>query len=207
MCASGSTVPLGSVACCRWQSAQTRTVLNGWVSESASLLGRIACVPWHVVQVGASGAPRARASACEPRSNVTRAASWQDRAQPTGSSVRACGSAPTSNYTLSTVQEQQQAREKTRQRQWQTSIFFGDDSTAGNKQRSNDMWSTTNQRNNVGMQEQYRSALTRHQERTLLDIMIHEHGMSVRDYAINENKISDIEEYILEWFNKNGSLF
>ena len=36
---------------------------------------------------------------------------------------------------------------------------------------------------------------------------IHEHGMSVRDYAVNENKISDIEEYILEWFNKNGSLF
>jgi uncharacterized protein YutD len=31
--------------------------------------------------------------------------------------------------------------------------------------------------------------------------------MSVRDYAVNENKISDIEEYILEWFNKNGSLF
>ena len=36
---------------------------------------------------------------------------------------------------------------------------------------------------------------------------IHEYGMSVRDYSINESKLNDAEEYILEWFNKNGTLF
>tara|TARA_B100000795_G_C22703950_1_gene400790 strand:+ start:164 stop:622 length:459 start_codon:yes stop_codon:yes gene_type:complete len=36
---------------------------------------------------------------------------------------------------------------------------------------------------------------------------VHDHGMSVRDYAVSENNITDVEEYILEWFNKNGSLF
>ena len=36
---------------------------------------------------------------------------------------------------------------------------------------------------------------------------IHEYGMSVRDYSINESKLNNAEEYILEWFNKNGSLF
>tara|TARA_B100000767_G_scaffold50187_1_gene45276 strand:- start:403 stop:861 length:459 start_codon:yes stop_codon:yes gene_type:complete len=36
---------------------------------------------------------------------------------------------------------------------------------------------------------------------------IHEYGMSVRDYSINESKLNNAEEYILEWFNKNGTLF
>ena len=36
---------------------------------------------------------------------------------------------------------------------------------------------------------------------------IHEYGMSVRDYSINESKLNNTEEYILEWFNKNGTLF
>jgi len=36
---------------------------------------------------------------------------------------------------------------------------------------------------------------------------IHEKGMSVRDYAVNESKLKNVEEYILEWFNQNGTLF
>lgn len=36
---------------------------------------------------------------------------------------------------------------------------------------------------------------------------IHEYGMSIRDYSINESKLNNAEEYILEWFNKNGTLF
>ena len=36
---------------------------------------------------------------------------------------------------------------------------------------------------------------------------IHEYGMSVRDYSINESKLNNAEDYILEWFNKNGTLF
>jgi hypothetical protein len=31
--------------------------------------------------------------------------------------------------------------------------------------------------------------------------------MSVRDYAVNESKLKNVEEYILEWFNQNGTLF
>ena len=36
---------------------------------------------------------------------------------------------------------------------------------------------------------------------------IHERGMSVRDYSINETSLKNVEEYILEWFNENGTLF
>ncbi|MBT4911626.1 MAG: YcgN family cysteine cluster protein [Alphaproteobacteria bacterium] len=36
---------------------------------------------------------------------------------------------------------------------------------------------------------------------------IHKKGMSVRDYAVNESKLKNVEEYILEWFNQNGTLF
>ena len=36
---------------------------------------------------------------------------------------------------------------------------------------------------------------------------IHEKGMSVRDYAVNESSLKNVEEYILEWFNQNGTLF
>jgi len=36
---------------------------------------------------------------------------------------------------------------------------------------------------------------------------IHENGMSVRDYAVNESGLKNVEEYILEWFNQNGTLF
>lgn len=36
---------------------------------------------------------------------------------------------------------------------------------------------------------------------------IHERGMSVRDYSVNESSLKNVEEYILEWFNENGTLF
>jgi len=36
---------------------------------------------------------------------------------------------------------------------------------------------------------------------------IHERGMSVKNYSINEKDIKDVNEYILDWFNNNGSLF
>jgi uncharacterized cysteine cluster protein YcgN (CxxCxxCC family) len=36
---------------------------------------------------------------------------------------------------------------------------------------------------------------------------IHKKGMSVRNYAVNESKLKNVEEYILEWFNQNGTLF
>jgi len=36
---------------------------------------------------------------------------------------------------------------------------------------------------------------------------IHERGMSVRDCSVNESSLKNVEEYILEWFNENGTLF
>lgn len=36
---------------------------------------------------------------------------------------------------------------------------------------------------------------------------IHERGMSVRDCSVNESSLKNVEEYILEWFNQNGTLF
>ena len=36
---------------------------------------------------------------------------------------------------------------------------------------------------------------------------IHEEGMSVKNYSINEKDIKDVNQYILDWFNNNGSLF
>ena len=36
---------------------------------------------------------------------------------------------------------------------------------------------------------------------------IHEEGMSVKNYSVNEKDIKDVNEYILDWFNNNGSLF
>jgi len=36
---------------------------------------------------------------------------------------------------------------------------------------------------------------------------IHERGMSVKNLSISEKDISDVNEYILDWFNNNGSLF
>ena len=36
---------------------------------------------------------------------------------------------------------------------------------------------------------------------------IHERGMSVKNFSISEKDISDVNEYILDWFNNNGSLF
>ena len=31
--------------------------------------------------------------------------------------------------------------------------------------------------------------------------------MSVKNYSVNEKDIKDVNEYILDWFNNNGSLF
>ena len=36
---------------------------------------------------------------------------------------------------------------------------------------------------------------------------IHERGMSVRDCSVSESSLKNVEEYILEWFNENGTLF
>ena len=36
---------------------------------------------------------------------------------------------------------------------------------------------------------------------------IHEEGMSIKNYSVNEKDIKDVNEYILDWFNNNGSLF
>ena len=36
---------------------------------------------------------------------------------------------------------------------------------------------------------------------------IHQRGMSVRDCSVNESSLKNVEEYILEWFNENGTLF
>ena len=36
---------------------------------------------------------------------------------------------------------------------------------------------------------------------------IHERGMSVRDCSVNESSLKNVEKYILEWFNENGTLF
>ena len=36
---------------------------------------------------------------------------------------------------------------------------------------------------------------------------IHERGISVRDCSVNESSLKNVEEYILEWFNENGTLF
>ena len=36
---------------------------------------------------------------------------------------------------------------------------------------------------------------------------IHEEGMSVKNYSVNEKDIKDVNEFILDWFNNNDNLF
>ena len=86
------------------------------------------------------------------------------------------GDAPTTNYTMASLNEQQQQRQRTRQKNWQGSIQMGDDSRPAS--RANGMYQTTSGQTQLHMQQQYQSALTRQQERTLIDIMMNEHGMS-----------------------------
>jgi hypothetical protein len=51
-----------------WQSPQMPIALSGCVGASRCSAGRIPWVPWHLAQVGASGAPSASASAWALRS-------------------------------------------------------------------------------------------------------------------------------------------
>ena len=89
-----------------------------------------------------------------------------------------CGSAPTVDYTLSTLEEQQQMRERNRQKSQGGSIFIGDDTTHLHRRSPGDMYTTTKAQDQLKMQQSYQSALTRHQERMLIQIMVEQHGLS-----------------------------
>ena len=106
-----------------------------------------------------------------------------------------------SNQTLSTHEEQQAMRDRNRNRNWQGSIFLGDDSTAAQRKTPDKMYQTTKMSEQIAMQEGLRNALTRQQERTLIDIMIEQHGMTEAEarYEIElynkEEAAKDAEKY------------
>lgn len=64
-----------------------------------------------------------------------------------------------------------------------SSIVFGDDSTPvrANVSKKNDMYQTTNQREQQQMHFMHEQAKERHEEQILMKLMVEDHGMSVKD--------------------------
>jgi len=86
--------------------------------------------------------------------------------------------APSVDFTLASLNEQQQHRMRARQKHWNGSIFLGDDSTGQRSTAPASMYQTTNSENQLRMQEMHQNALTRQQEKTLIKIMVDQHGLT-----------------------------
>ena len=74
-----------------WHLPHRYGMRDGCTGERGSLAARISCVPWQLLQCGASGSPRAIALPCSDASCCTCSAWWQLR-HCAGFSVSSCGS-------------------------------------------------------------------------------------------------------------------